>query len=217
MTIVVTEVTIPTDSFELGQILHDHDETRIELTKFVPTGNGLAPYFWAETDDHDAFEEAVRSDEQVASLTEVDDGPNKRLYHIEWADPMEINGLLDAIRAHNLIVETAVGTADIWRFRLRAANHGGLTEFQRTCNENGIELTINRIWNPSTAGQDPDGLTFDQREALRVAARLGYFESPSKATLDEVGEELGISSQAASKRIRAGVEKVVDSTLFSAD
>ncbi|RBI59688.1 hypothetical protein DMJ13_21385 [halophilic archaeon] len=42
-----------------------------------------------------------------------------------------------------------------------------------------------------------------------MAARFEYFETPSREALDEIGEELGISSQAISKRIRGGIEKLV--------
>ncbi len=47
MSIVVTEVSIPTDSFEVGTILQDNDY-HIDLTQFVPVGESCIPYFWAE-------------------------------------------------------------------------------------------------------------------------------------------------------------------------
>ncbi|WP_089869148.1 helix-turn-helix domain-containing protein [Halogranum rubrum] len=214
MTIVLAEVTIPSESFELGEILHDHQKLRIELTPFVPTGNGLIPYFWVEAADQDEFAAAVRRDERVAALTVVDEGADKRLYHIEWADSMSTNGFLEAIRTNDVIVESGVGTSDTWRFTLRAATHDALASFQQFCTDNGIELAVHRVYSPATGEYDTDGLTVSQRDALRVASRLGYFQTPSRATLEEVGEELGISSQAASRRIRRAVETLVDNTVI---
>jgi len=217
MTTVVTEVSIPSESFELGQILHDPGASRIELMRFVPTGNALVPYFWAETNDHASLAESVRGDDRVASLTEVDAGAGKHLYHVGWADEMEVNGFLELLRSHDLIAESAVGTDDTWRFRLRSPDRASLAAFQQDCADAGIQLSVHRVWNPSTEANDPNGLTVDQREALQVAAQSGYFETPSKATLEQIGAELDISSQAASKRIRGGVEKLVDRALRSAD
>lgn len=213
MSVVLAEVTLHSQSFELGEILHDHGRTRIELTQFVPTGNALAPYFWVETRDQTAFADAVRSDGRVAALTMVDEGPDKRLYHIKWADPMSVNGFLQAIREHDVIVESAVGTDDLWRFRLRAADREALASFQQVCLDNDIELTVQRVCVPETDEHDIDGLTASQRDALRVANRLGYFETPSQATLGDIGEELEISPQAASRRIRRAVQTLVDNSL----
>lgn len=213
MSTALADVTISSESFELGEILHDNQELRIELTQFVPTGDSLVPYFWVETANCEAFEDAVRSDERVAALTVVDEGADKRLYHIEWTDPMNVNGFLQAIRTHDVIVEAGVGTADTWRFRLRAADHEALASFRQACTDNGVKLEVQRVCSSNTGAYDIDGLTANQRDALRVATRLGYFETPSRATLDEVGAELGISSQAASKRIRRAVETLVDNAV----
>ena len=56
MSIVVAEFTISSDVFVLGQVLRNHEDVRVDLTQFVPLGDALVPYFWAETDDVRAFE-----------------------------------------------------------------------------------------------------------------------------------------------------------------
>lgn len=209
MSIVLAEISVPSESFALGEILHNQGQARIELTQLVPTGEALAPYFWAETDDYSAFEESVRRDSWVGSLIEVDVGPSKRLYHIKWADPLETDSFLRAIRDHDIIVESAVGTTDGWRFTLRASSHESLASFQQVCIDGDVSLTVNRISEPTLETYDLDGLTSSQREALVVAHKRGYFKTPSETTLEEIGEELGITSQATSKRIRNGVETLV--------
>ena len=105
MSIVVAEFTITSDVFVLGQILRSHEDVRVDLTQFVPLGEALVPYFWAETDDVPAFEESVRSDDRVASLSKLDGGHGRHLYSIEWAT--EIDGLIAAVTEHDLIVEAA--------------------------------------------------------------------------------------------------------------
>jgi predicted DNA binding protein len=52
-------------------------------------------------------------------------------------------------------------------------------------------------------------LTDEQREVLQVAHDLGYFDVPRSATLADVAAELGISSQAASERLRRGHRQLI--------
>ncbi|WP_217493319.1 helix-turn-helix domain-containing protein [Haladaptatus sp. W1] len=59
------------------------------------------------------------------------------------------------------------------------------------------------------------GLTQEQREALVLALNRGYFSTPSEITLDELANQLGITSQAVSNRVRLGTEKVLRSVLVS--
>ncbi|SEP05787.1 Predicted DNA binding protein, contains HTH domain [Halogranum amylolyticum] len=209
MSVVLAEISVPSDSFQLGEVLNDYRPVRIELTQLVPTGEMLAPYFWAEAEDYAAFEESVRRDPRVGRLREVDVGPDKRLYHIEWADTLDSDGFLQALRSHDVIVESAVGTDDTWQFRLRAATHESLASFQQACTDSELPLTVHRVSEPASDAYDLDGLTSSQREALVVASRRGYFETPSRVSLKEIGDELGITPQAASKRIRGGVETLV--------
>ncbi|QLH79688.1 helix-turn-helix domain-containing protein [Halosimplex rubrum] len=66
------------------------------------------------------------------------------------------------------------------------------------------------------ADPDGDGLTDAQREAIRTAHRMGYFEIPRTATLSDVAAELDISASSCSERLRRAqthlVETHVDDT-----
>jgi hypothetical protein len=57
---------------------------------------------------------------------------------------------------------------------------------------------------------DGDGLTDAQREAIRTANRLGYFEIPRTATLSDVAAELGISASSCSERLRRAQTHLVE-------
>jgi predicted DNA binding protein len=66
-----------------------------------------------------------------------------------------------------------------------------------------------------SAGGHRFGLTPDQREALVLALNRGYFATPSEVTLDELADELDISRQALSTRIRRGNESILREVLLS--
>lgn len=45
MSTVGVRLTFPSNDFELGNILHDGPDARIQLTPLVPTGDTFVPYF----------------------------------------------------------------------------------------------------------------------------------------------------------------------------
>ncbi|MFW6003637.1 MAG: helix-turn-helix domain-containing protein [Halanaeroarchaeum sp.] len=69
--------------------------------------------------------------------------------------------------------------------------------------ETEASVSVNRIL---TAGEDdemtPD-ITEKQREAFLIAVERGYYERPRGATLDDIAEELDITSSAVSQRLTA--------------
>jgi len=54
-------------------------------------------------------------------------------------------------------------------------------------------------------------LTEKQREALATAYTMGYFEHPQQTDLGAIADELGISTSAASGRIRRGIGSLIES------
>ncbi|WP_436926012.1 helix-turn-helix domain-containing protein [Halosimplex amylolyticum] len=62
-----------------------------------------------------------------------------------------------------------------------------------------------------------DGLTGPQREALRAAHEMGYFEIPRTASLDDVATELGISASSCSERLRRAQTHLVETHVDGAD
>ena len=56
MSVVVVELSVASDAFVMGSILRDHGDAHVELAQFVPIGETVAPYFWVDTADPDAFE-----------------------------------------------------------------------------------------------------------------------------------------------------------------
>lgn len=97
---------------------------------------------------------------------------------------------------------------------MRFDTNDRLREFQTFCVDNDVPFELQRVHElrqPVTASQY--GLTEKQREAIVTAWEAGYFETPRRATLEDVADELGISQQALSKRIRRGCQSLVENTI----
>lgn len=56
---------------------------------------------------------------------------------------------------------------------------------------------------------EADSVTDKQLEAVRMAVELGYYDTPRKATLDDLAEHLDISRSAVSQRLTAVESKLV--------
>ena len=58
--------------------------------------------------------------------------------------------------------------------------------------------------------EDDAEVTRKQEEALRLAHEEGYFAVPRGASLADLGEEIGVSSQSVSERLRLGLAIVLE-------
>lgn len=213
MSIVAAELSVSSDAFILGQILHNGEDVQIDLTQFVPVKKTLVPHFWAQTRDFERFETSVRADERVSTLSEINSGCNKSLYRIEWSS--EIDGLLAAFLEHDLIVKGATGNTASWRFRIRGQDHGNLTAFQQTCQEHDVPIDVRRVWHPTDPDANQYGLTEKQIEAMQTAFTDGYFDVPRGTTLGNLGETVGITGQSFARRLARGSHRLIDETLMA--
>jgi len=88
--------------------------------------------------------------------------------------------------------------------------------------DTGATVRLQRLVDLST--DDCDGsqltnapVTDKQREAIRTAYELGYYETPRQADLGAVANELDISKSAASQRLNAVASKLVVGLLQTED
>lgn len=209
---VLLEFTIDGSAFHLGRILAPPPGLSLELERTVPTGSMVMPFVWATGEDYQTFEESVRSHPAVRALKALDRFGEQGLYRVDWVgSPTD---LIAAFERSEAVILEASGN-ETWEFRLRFSDHEDLATFDDAVREMGIPIRIIRTCNlpdPFEKGAE-FGLTTEQREALVLALRQGYFESPSAVQLEELAGELGISRQALSKRLRRGNEKILENVL----
>ena len=208
---VVVEFTVPTDQFAFGSTLTTAERMRISLERIVPTSDSLLPFVWAAGEGFESFERQVRDDPGVRAFDPLDRLEGRVLYRIEWEDP---DGLIEAIETHGAVVLEAEGDPERWYFRIRFMDHDDVSAFYDTCTDLRVELDVQGVYSP-TDESDADDLTPEQREAITLALRRGYFSTPRETTLGDLADDLGISQQALSDRVRRATEKVVGRALAS--
>jgi len=210
---VIAELSVEGGQFELGRMLETVADATVDIEAVVPTDGSTFPLIWVSGPDRRQFLDLLCESPNVVHATQLDALADRALYRVEWAP--EADGLLGALSASHAMVLAANGTPSTWHFELRFVEHDDLTAFQAYCRNRGISLTVHRLYHPSGSGTDRQfGLTADQFEALSVAAAEGYFKIPRTVTLADVADQLGISKQAASERLRRGLDRLVANTLL---
>lgn len=211
---VIAEFTIDEEEFAFGSILADVPDVSVELDRITPRGSRGAPYLWVSGDNHEAFEETVRGSSLIRELTAVDRVDDSVLYRVSWEDKTE--SLLQQIGQTNATIVEAYRENRNWFFRIRFDEHEDLSTFNEHCSRSDIEFRLTRVY-PDADRQSRTtafGLTHQQRDALILALERGYFGIPRGVTLTEIGDELGVSQQAASERVRRAAGKVLRSVLL---
>ncbi|WP_435319381.1 helix-turn-helix domain-containing protein [Haloarchaeobius sp. TZWSO28] len=206
---IIAEVTIASESFPLGQLTLEEPGMRIELERVVPTDDAVIPFFWAQGGDFEAFEQGAAQLQSVDELTVLDRLDDAVLYRVTWGE--DVVSFVSVIAELGATILEAHGNHK-WLFRLRFNDHSDLSSFSSWCSDNDVPFELRRLHTlAEVQNQKYDfGLTDEQREALEIAASLGYYKVPKNATLADVAAELGISEQAAGERLRRAMDKLAN-------
>ncbi len=201
---VITELRIPADNFELGRILSLDGASAVELETLVPSGDVTVPLFWVYEPVADGFLETVERYPAVNTVTQMDVYEDRTLFKLDWDASQD--RLFQCIMDHEGQILSATGTADGWDFELRFPSHESLSRCQTCCVDAHISSELIRVYNPTDPGAGPwYGLSEPQREALMLAIEMGYYDIPRGCSTEELADELGISDQAVTERLRRAI------------
>lgn len=143
----------------------------------------------------------------------LDEVGDRLLCRVEWSG--QPDELLEGIaEAGGTILEGRA--AGEWYFRLRFLDHGQVGNFYNFCTDQRLDVTVERVYTltEETIEGRKLGLSEEEREALLLALREGYFESPKRSSATALSSRLGITQQAFSERVRRGNERVLRNVLL---
>jgi len=210
---VIVEFTLPAMSFPFGRSTSGDPDVRVQLERLVPLKEARIPFVWATGQEFEQFEAGLRDSKVVKSFEALTRVGDSVLYYVEWHAEKEtfLNGVSDT----NGAILEAHGDAQ-WSFTVRFRDHADLTRFHQFYQDEEFPVHIDRVYAPdeTTRTEYGFGLTPEQREALIMAVEKGYFGVPRETKLDEIADELGITRQAASERVRRATETVLRKSLI---
>lgn len=212
--VVMVDVRFPVTVIDADVSLDLPSGTEIQFDRMVPRGRAeAAPFVWVQTEDYGGFERAADDYPRVTDLEPLGEMDGWRLYRIDWTPRRR---LCDAVSGADAAILEGSLDEDALRLRLRFPDDESVTRFGELCAEGDLGMTPVRIARPGEE-RGESGLTDQQRETLLAAHRLGYFDVPRRATLLDIADELDVSDQAVSERIRRGVGRLVRDDVVSAE
>lgn len=213
---LIAEFSLRSPDLVLASALDAVPDVTVELEQQIATEFDAPLFiFWAFGGDLDRLEEALECDEAVREYTVIEELGNRKLYRarLDFDDICPIYPVYQKLGASPM---AATGSADGWQRRVRFPDRDAVIEMRQFCADNDVDFRLNRLYTPGDSElEDEFGLSSEQRQALTTAERVGYFEVPREVSLEELGEELDISGQSVSERLRRGVSALVSNTLLS--
>ncbi|MEF8779218.1 MAG: helix-turn-helix domain-containing protein [Haloferacaceae archaeon] len=209
----VMEFSSPTEEFPLGSVFENLPGVTVELERLIPHETLIIPYFWVRGVEAEDIEASFEAHTGVSNIRLVDSVEDEYLMRAEWEQ--EYFGILSALAKANVVVLSGIGTKDGWRFEVRGESQEAIAEFREYCQKNDIRMSITAVHAMLPIQGEGYELTETQREALVLAYERGYFNTPREASLEEIADELGITQQSLSSRLRRGHRRLVGATLGS--
>ncbi|MFQ3294295.1 MAG: putative DNA binding protein [Halobacteriales archaeon] len=207
----VMEFTSPAGEFPLGTVFENLPAAKVELERLIPYQTLIIPYFWVRGAEAQDIEAAFETHAGVTDIELIDNVEDEYLMRAEWE--REYVGVLSALAETNIVVLEGVGTKDGWKFEVRGEDRESISEFRIFCQEKDIPIDITSVHALLPIQGNGYELTDAQHEALVMAYKRGYFDSPRKASLEDLAEELGITQQSLSSRLRRGHRRLIGATL----
>ncbi|QLD87105.1 helix-turn-helix domain-containing protein [Natronomonas halophila] len=209
----VMEFTSPADEFPLGTVFENLPEVTVELERLIPHESLIIPYFWVRGAAPEHIEAAFEPHAGVVNIELIDNVENEYLMRAEWEG--EYFGVLNALASAEVAVLTGIGTKDGWHFEVRGESRKKISEFRSICQAHDISIEITAVHELLPVQGDTYELTDAQREALVLAFERGYFDTPRETSLEELADELGITQQSLSSRLKRGHRRLIAGALVS--
>lgn len=212
---IIAEYTL--DHPILRKALADAPETAVVWEASHQGPEGQRQFVaWVESDDPDAFEEAVHHDPSVENPDILAETDGRRLYRVELTREGTMVDIMPLLVEVGGVQRKLVGTSDGWLNRTRFPDRHAFERVHQFCRDHDIDFTFHRIYQRSERfGPDIPALSDAQRETLIEAVDSGYLDIPRQSSLEELGDRLGISESAASERFRRGVKALVEGAIDS--
>lgn len=170
--------------------------------------------FWARDGDFDAFDDGLAADDTVERFRPIAENDGERLYCAHHHDDLpDIDVRNAGVHADGVLLRCET-TGGGWTVKMLFPDRESFTTFREACADAGLTVDVDSIYSkPFSEPSNEFALTDPQRDLLERAVEVGYFDIPRETTLQELGQQMDISGQAASERLRRGMETLIRETV----
>lgn len=210
---IIVEFRVRSPDLVMSETLQSMPSMKLDLIQEVGT-NPEQPYllFWAYGGDLDEFESRLDDDETVENIQTYSKMSGRVLYRVRITEAVEVVSypMWVEIGAEQIQSRWVDGW---WSVRMRLPDRNALGVIEEWCTDNDVEFELESIYTHQGLSTTGPELTEEQREILQIALKEGYFEVPREGNLADIADELDISSQAASERLRRGHKRLIKQQL----
>lgn len=216
---LVAEFDIRCDALPLVGVARAVPEATVVLE--LQFNHGDRPLFIATVTDgsRPAVERALTDAFDVAEWTSIGAAGTTRRYQAvpalgfeeQLGDDIDDLGGLEALATVEAVIERIEVTTDGWRQSGWFADREAFGEFSSFWQRNA-DFRLRRLTRDGESEPPGDALTDRQREALRTAYEMGYFEIPRGTSLEAIATELGVSASSVSERLRRAQTQLIEET-----
>lgn len=205
--------TVPASDLALSHSLEALPELLFEVERIVTSGDdALMPMLWVRGGSRAEIESTLGEDPTVDDVDLLGEFDDECLFRMEWVSRIDL--IMQMLTNSEATVLDAVGKNDRWKVRVLYPRRSLFSKTHDFCEEHGVEFDVSSIRELDEEPAGRYGLTSAQYEVLSEASRRGYFKVPREVSLSELADELDISHQAASERLRRATDALVEDTLF---
>jgi predicted DNA binding protein len=203
---------IPTGEFALQQTFEVVPDAVFECEQVVENGHDVVmPMLWGRASDPGELDVALENDPSVGDVEKLAELDGEVLYRMEWVRQVEL--VLQMMLNDNGTVLDAYGNSDRWRLRIFYPDREELSETNEFCEKHDLPFDVRRVRDMDSEPASRYGLTDEQYESLKRAWESGYFDVPRETGIEDLADELDISHQALSERLRRGHNTLVENML----
>ncbi|WP_254546260.1 helix-turn-helix domain-containing protein [Halomarina pelagica] len=218
----IASVRVPTEELALHDCLATIPGLTLECKPLVLCDYAELSLFHAIAGDRGELETALEGDLSVDRWSFLTSFEGGWLYDFDWAP--HVDAAFRSLTRGGGSLTSATATGGEWHLRLVFPRREAFSKAFERCSRYGPSMEIEHVRTLNDEGKGGrdltpspyrvDDLTEEQREALRAACELGYFDVPRRISLSDLADELDVSHQALSERLRRGHEVLVREVLF---
>jgi len=208
----IADIEIPADGTGVGGLFEAVPSLTCEMERVIASdGHGL----WLSGASQDDVEDAIEEASAITDYSLISSDETRWLYDITF-DP-DTADIFELVLEEGGTVLSASASSGTWLISVRVVDRECVSSLYDRLVENDLSVTIVRLYDLAADSHSQCGLTPRQYETLVAAIDHGYFEIPREVSMQELSEELDISHQALSERLRRAYRALVTSELNVAE
>lgn len=209
----VIRAQIPASEFALAETFERVGDVNFQCERIVRSADeAIMPLIWSYGVDAETLNDALDEDPSVKSYSLLAEFDDELLYRMEWVNQVRL--VLQMLTNSQATVLSGYGDGKNWSLRVLYPDRDSLSKTHDFCEENGLTFDIQYVREMDGEPAGRFGLTPEQYEALTTACDHGYFKVPREVDLKELAEDIGVSHQALSERLRRGHDILVQESLL---